>query len=813
MNEKVTTSRTPQVHQGREIRSTYDPSRRGRIVRGPRPRSDGEVYFIKWFDGAQSWTVEYEFEYVEEREDNDVFTLLENGKYGRINDLRRNLTFFQLSGQLANIVYSMNATNTDFYPYQYKPLLTFLDKPSKGILIADDVGLGKTIEAGLIWTELRARFDSRRLLVVCPAILREKWLLELQNKFGIEGRILNAVELDRVLQSNKQDMDEGQGLVCSIQGLRPPKEWESPNEIRATARLARTLDSLKGEPEPAIDLLVIDEAHYLRNPGTRSAELGALLREISEHIVLLSATPINNRAEDLYHLLHLLDPDTFRDAAQFPEIIRANEPLNKARNLALNKKVSSQEVKKQLKIAQEHSLFKESQQLLNLLKEDLPTKADYSDASRVELANRIERVNLLRHTINRTKKLEVQEWKVIREAHMQFVHLENNGPEHRFYNTVTSTIRDYAFLSDISDGFLLSTPQRQMSSCMYAAARSWNERTTVRGNDVLLHQLYEDLGLIEFNTSKVGPLIKYITDNVLPEIDIEALREHDTKFHHFNDIVTTFIEKNPNSKLIVFSYFKATLDYLHERLTELNVPSHVLHGGIDINKQLAIDEFRDSESVNIMLASEIASEGVDLQFCSLIINYDLPWNPMRIEQRIGRIDRIGQLQDKVLIWNMGYYETIDERIYTILLDKLGVFERALGSIEAILGKEIRSLTRDLMTQKLSPSQESERIRQTSIAIEFIKKQQDELERNASHLIAHGGEIIQRIQAAHDFGGRISDTDLKVYVEDYLSRYATGYEFKEDSDDPLNVTIKLSNRLVNQLTNFISLKTPATKDKT
>ena len=804
-NEITQVSELSHQLQQREIRSVNDPSRKGRIVRGPRNRSDGQVFLIKWYDGAQSWTVDYEFEYIDDTNEDDVFKLLEERRYGRLNDLRRNLTFFQLSGQLANIVYSMNATNTDFYPYQYKPLLTFLDKPSKGLLIADDVGLGKTIEAGLIWTELRARFDARRLLVVCPAMLREKWALELQNRFGIDPRILNADELNRTLQSNKEDTEDGQALICSIQGLRPPKDWDNTHINKTSAVLARTLESLREEPEPTIDLLIIDEAHYLRNPGTRSAELGTLLREISEHVVLLSATPINNHADDLYHLLHLLDPDTFSDSKQFPEVIRANEPLVQARNLALDLNVSGNEIRDKLEIAQSHPLLNNSQQLRTLLESDLEASELNVNSNRVKLANRIERVNLLRHTINRTRKYEVHEWKVLREARMQFVHLDIDGPERKFYTSVTEAIRSYARYYDISDGFLLSTPQRQMSSCMYAAARSWRERSLNSRGDDLISQIYEDFGLIEFKTRSVGPLIKYIANIVLPDVDVETLKNRDTKYDYFRDIVSVYTNEYPKSKVIVFSYFKATLDYLQERLRESDIQNYVLHGGIDINKQVAIDRFRESKSVNVMLASEVASEGVDLQFCSLLINYDLPWNPMKIEQRIGRIDRLGQQQDKVLIWNMGYYDTVDERIYTRLLDKLGVFERALGSIDDILGKEIGALTRDLMSRDLTPEQEEERIEQTSIAIEFVRHQEDELEKSASHLIAHGGDILQRVQAAHDFGGQISDVDLKVYVKDYLYRYARGFEFKEEYEDPLVVNVRLSTHLANRLSDYVREK--------
>ena len=139
--------------------------------------------------------------------DKDWTELLAEFEFGRADDLRRNLTHIHLCGRLANLVYSMDATHIDFLPYQYKPVLSFLESPSKGLLIADEVGLGKTIEAGLIWTELRSRFESRRLLVVCPAFLRDKWCLELKNRFGIEARIISV---------KGPNLDEGDSLRLSL---------------------------------------------------------------------------------------------------------------------------------------------------------------------------------------------------------------------------------------------------------------------------------------------------------------------------------------------------------------------------------------------------------------------------------------------------------------------------------------------------------------------------------------------------------------------------------------------------------------------
>ena len=389
-----------------------DPGRRGRIVGRPRERSDGLIYRIQWNDGLSSWTPEYAFELIDSTDD-DVFELLERGRFGRLNDLRRNLTFIQLSGRLANVAYSMDTTNTDFLPYQYKPVLALLDSPSNGLLIADEVGLGKTIEAGLIWTELRARYDSRRLVVVCPAMLRDKWVLELDSKFGIDSSQLNASELAAELKRNKHEIRDGIGIVCSLQGLRPPSNWQDSETLDGRTELARRLEELT-ETEPAIDLLVIDEAHYLRNPNTQSAVLGRMLREVSEHVVLLSATPVNNRAGDLYQLLRLIDPDSFYSAEQFPQILSANEPLIKARNMVLNRQTTTEQIREQLQVARQHPLLEDNRQLKGLLSQELASGFLDERANRIEFANRIERVNLLRHTINRTRKVEVQEWKVVR---------------------------------------------------------------------------------------------------------------------------------------------------------------------------------------------------------------------------------------------------------------------------------------------------------------------------------------------------------------------------------------------------------------
>jgi SNF2 family DNA or RNA helicase len=204
--------------------------------------------------------------------------LLEDGRIGRAVDLRRLITHVKLSGRLANLLYSMEVTNTDFYAYQFKPVLKMLNSVGNGILIADEVGLGKTIEAGLIWIELKSRFDYRRLMVLCPAFLREKWQRELKKRFGVDAQILDAKGVHQKLKSSTAEGPlAGFAIIGSMQGLRPHSGWdeEDARGKRASSTLAKYLNDQQ-HGNPLIDLLIVDEAHYLRMPDLKRRALLAL---------------------------------------------------------------------------------------------------------------------------------------------------------------------------------------------------------------------------------------------------------------------------------------------------------------------------------------------------------------------------------------------------------------------------------------------------------------------------------------------------------------------------------------------------------
>jgi len=754
---------------GTQVRLISDPSCIGVATGGKRERGNT----IRWqvqFPNNRAYVLEAQLEVVDEDASRDPLDLLEEGKFGRARDLRGNLTYIRLTGRLANLIYSMETTNTEFYPYQFKPVLEFLESPSNGLLLADEVGLGKTIEAGLIWTELRSRFDVRRLMVLCPAMLSEKWELELSNRFGIEAKKATPSEVYRQFQERSSEF----ALISSMQGLRPRRGWDSDDDPTwgMSSELARLMRDNEFE-EPLIDLLIIDEAHHMRNPESMTARLGQIIRSVTNYIVLLSATPINLRSDDLFHLLKLVDPDTFTNIDSFENIILANEPLLKAKDVIMQRKIRNKELVSMLKEAQSHPFLQNNRQLMNLIDEPPDDRELIDDKYRSELADRLEKINLLGRAVTRTRKREVTEWQVIREPVREEIKLTH--VERQFYDNVTELVREYCLKENVHEGFLLATPQRQISSSMPAALREWKKKRYIDDTE-----LYEDFGEDSGNISEnvLGPLVQTLVDNVSDLGDLDELWENDSKYHRLLDMLCTYLEQYPEEKIILFSYFKPTLYYLEERLSKDNIVCQVLTGDTKESKQTIIDKFRDNKSTRILLASEVATEGVDLQFSRLLINFDLPWNPMKVEQRIGRIDRLGQNSPKITIWNLFYDETIDSRIYNRLYERLDIFKRALGGMEAVLGKEIRKLTSDLLSSKLTPEQETKRIVQTELALTNLKQKETKLEEEASNLIAHGGYILNQVRAAKELNRWIKNEDLWVYVSDFFNEKYTGCEFRQ-----------------------------------
>lgn len=777
-------------HPGMQVRLVHAPLRIGMITEMPPfSRRGRNVYQVRFPDKVDR-IYEDQLEPAPTERMNPL-DLLADGKLGTPDDLRRTLTHVRLTGRLADIIYSMEATNTDFYAYQFKPVLKLLQTPINGMLIADEVGLGKTIEAGLIWTELRSRFNFRRLVVLCPKALVEKWRDELSNKMGLFPQICDSRELLRTLQ-DQQAHARGFAIVASMHGLRPPRGWDDDEEEKTTeaAKLARYLLSMENE-ERLFDLLVVDEAHHMRNENSQTNKLGQLMRAVSEYLVLLTATPVHNRNRDLFSLLNLLDPDTFNRPEDLSEILLANRPLVSARDLVLSGAASEKELIEILGAAAENPLLQGNRQL-EALRKSLTPKFMQSRAEKSRIAHQLETVNLLGHAVTRTRKRDVKEWRVVRDPQPEFIQMTDI--ERDFYNQVTDTVINYSLDKDINQTFLLAAPQRQMASCMPAALNSWRAR----------HPDIDDY-LLENNLEygdKIGPLTEKIIEisNNFP--DYEQLIKNDSKYERLISMLSSFFSIHPKDKVIIFSTFRGTLSYLEGRLNQDGISNIVLKGGGRISKDDIIKEFRSPNGPSVLLSSEVGGEGIDLQFSWVVVNYDLPWNPMRVEQRIGRVDRLGQGSDKVLIWNLFYADTIDARIYQKLYDKLDLCRSALGDFEAILGEQIRVLTYDLLTGRLTPEQQEARIDQTAQALETLKREESQLEEEASSLVAYGDYILQEIHAARDLNRWINGEDLYHYVTDFLNIHYPGYTLKEKDIKNYEFEFSLTAHAKQDLNDFI-----------
>lgn len=790
--------------KGVEVRRFDNPGKTGVTTGNTRARPSGLYVQVRWHqDGNIDYEAEDQIECIEEISALDPYQVLAAARFGRAADLRRSLTQEHLSGRLANLVYAMGVTTTDFYPHQYKPLLTLLDSPATGLLIADEVGLGKTIEAGLIWTELRAREDMRRLLVVCPAMLVDKWRRELRVRFGIEANAVTAAELESELRSANRS-GPMKAWVASYHALRPPKSWrlgEADGKNRSGRSALADYLAENEDAEPLVDLVVFDEAHYMRNPASAANRLGGLVRAVAQYQTLLSATPINLADQDLFQLLHLCDPDQFPYLSTFREMIEANEPVVRARDLVLRTDSTPAEVHAAIREAAAMPLLQGSRQLASMLEADHRPEDFNRPGYRAELANALERMNLLGRVLTRTRKRDIQMHRPKREVRRESVPM--TPAEREFYEFVTEITREYAWKRGISDGFLLATPQRQVCSCPAAFARAWAGDSTELIQDtseMLLEEVEELDG--EGELEEISASLKdFLWQNRPRFLDISLLERTDSKFGRLVEVLAEYFRQNPSEKAVIFTSYRGTARYLLERLRAQAIGSMLVWGNMKENKDDLISEFESRQDVRVLISTEVAAEGVDLQFCRLLINYDLPWNPMRVEQRIGRIDRLGQTAEKIHVWNLFYEQTIDERILGRLLERLEIFTNSLGTPEPVVGEIIQRLEAKLLTSDFSEKEQEARIAEAAQILENIRVQQEELEANAAQMIAHGGLVMERIAAAQELARRVTEQDLVIYVRDYLQRTAPGHRFDEDPSNASRFTIQLPPALAENLEEY------------
>lgn len=613
-------------------------------------------------------------------------------KPANAEQIARTLTFTKLENPLTDTLYSFGASKTVFRPYQFLPALKVLKSATGRLLIADEVGLGKTIEAGLIWTELEQREPIRRALVVVPASLTVKWQQEMSRRFSRPLKLLTVKDLREFAEQLALGHEPDLVGIISLQALRGATDVQE------------TLAPLK----PAFQLVIVDEAHALRNRETKSYQLGELLSDWADYLIFLSATPLNLRSEDLFNLVNLLSEADFADISVFSQQIEPNAALNDvARMLGRPDGWDCASALERLKSIDGMSLGSivtarpAYAQLVELLSKT--TSLSHEDKSRAR--RRIAELNTLSGVLTRTRKADVPDKKAVREV--QKVQVSWTEAERTFYDAVREWCRSRAKSQGVPPGFALQMPMRQAASSI-PAMQAWL-RDKTHGTP----QLEVDDWDTERSPSDSG---------ICEELTLQALLRPITVDTKFDALLDQLIAARNEGlgQVMIFSFFRRTLEYLQSRLAA-HFKTRVMHGGTALtDRQKIMDDFR-AGTFEVLLVSEVGSEGLDFEFCNVLVNYDMPWNPMRVEQRIGRLDRFGQQHDKILIYNMHVPGTIETDIFERLYQRLRLFESSIGELEPILfdewGDALEDFTRRVLDPRLSDVQQRAQADRMLLAVE------------------------------------------------------------------------------------------------
>ena len=608
-----------------------------------------------------------------------------------IDTFQSKLSAYQLNNPSASNLYSLNSARIDFVPYQFRPALKIIKADEPRILIADSVGVGKTIEAGLIIKELEARNELENIMIICPKPLvsERKWELEMK-RFDEEFIPLKGADLRQIISDTDRDGEwpVRYGKTIVPYSILDSKTFEGEESKHGKIYGLKDLD-----PAPHFDLVIVDEAHHIRNGSMEKNKAYAYkcVKYFCDHadaVVMLTATPLQNSNDDLYTLMNVLRPDVIIDRDVFNLMLRPNAYISRCSRIVRAAEMDWQ----QQAIVELESIITTQwgenviaknplyASIIERLKRQTLSRED-----RIELITDIESLHSFNTMLNRTRRKDIQDF-CIRHSHTletQFTTMQKQLHDEllNFERAALSTLHDAR-----SVPFMMSTIRRQAASCIFGLAPYLRDLIG-RRFDQLIDDPEIDLDEIE-SYEKISLYLGKMADDIISLA--ENLPEDDPKFDSVYAMISEK-QQNENNKIILFSTFRHTLAYIKKKLLAKGLRVAQIDGSVkDEMRRSLRDRFEknknDPDALDILLFTEVGSEGLDYQFCNMMINYDLPWNPMRIEQRIGRIDRRGQKEEVVNIYNVITSDTIDADIYNRCLMRIGVFERSIGDCEEILGE-------------------------------------------------------------------------------------------------------------------------------
>jgi superfamily II DNA or RNA helicase len=687
--------------------------------------------------------------------------------------LQAHLTSLQiLSPSTANL-FSLRSGRVQFVPYQYRPVLKLIRADRPRILIADEVGVGKTIEAGLIITELRARMDISSVLVICPKVLvaERKWHNEMR-RFDETFTALDGPLLRHCLKETEL---EGEWPDKYAKAILPFSLFDSELVLGGgTARLKKQ-GLLTLDPPPKFDLVIVDEAHHIRNSATFLHQGIRYFCDNAQAVILMTATPVQLGSNDLYTLLNVLRPDLVIDPPSFQQMAEPNASINEAvkhcRGVRAGWQAEARACLDRVARTGWGRLFiRETPMFQNLY--DRLGDPPMDDRQRVKTIYDIEQLYTFSPLINRTRRRDIGAFTIRKPETLTVEFTPGQRRLHDDLLAVTARILGHTH-GQMNVKFLTTMIRRQAASCLYGLAPFLED---------MLHGKLDLLESMETTDSDVDPDLPFV-NQIRPEIEevlaqAKTLGSRDPKADIFLQVVLEKSERE-NNKVLVFSTFHHTLQYLWRQLKKANLRVGLVHGRVpdderaECRRRFSLSK-TDPDAIDVLLSSEIGCEGLDFQFCDFLVNYDLPWNPMRIEQRIGRIDRYGQASETVAISNLITPGTVDADIYHRCLWRIGVFHHAVGGSEEILGTVTRELQDIADSFNLTDAERAARLQQ--LADNSIRQIQEEQELENRQVELFGLNVPrpsweEEIAAAESFW--LSPAGLQACVGLYLTERLGG----------------------------------------
>lgn len=768
-----------------------DSERHGTIIAIMPARRGRQLYQVSWGNVV---TDELEVNLLPDCNLSDPFERCMGGIFGSYSEYSKKNTTFKICSSNNSTISSLKASKTLFRTYQFKPLLKFLNSPNRRLLIADEVGLGKTIEAGHIMLELKARDELNHVLIVCPKSLQQKWKEELAIKFGI---LFKIYESQNDLLYDMKDHRVAIHAIVNYEKIRLRRDTEDSDNAKDKEE-NNVLEYLS-QNEFRFSLVLFDEAHKMRNSSTQTYKGAEMIMSNADAAIFLTATPVMISTENLYNLLHLLDNTRYYNYQIFDNRLQENRPFIEALT-NINHNVPFPEIAKKLSEAEFWTRYfsddREIYSQLTTIGQSFASDAMYQEImkmlgskdntkNRARLQYLISSMSMMNNIFSRTRKREVitDMSQAERKPHMRKIVL---------------TMEERAEFDRVIDEYA--------DDHSYTAV--WGEEFLTQGGA---------LGLVQKKRQVASSVYAYLNEECDLDKGVDKYAAYsDAKFEELLKIIDE-VFKHGTNKIVIFALFRKTLKYLQIRLKKYGFGTLMIHGLIE-NRANILNEFKNNSDVHILLSSEVGSEGLDMQFCNSMVNYDLPWNPMVVEQRIGRIDRFGQKSPIVNIYNLVVADSIQEDIYLRLLDRIGIFRGTIGDLEAILDAPLKhggnitiqdvynKLEKELYTNRLSEKEKQKKFAEIELAIATEQENIKQLEDGLDGALTNDAYFKDEINRIHNNNAYITDIELKNYVEASIQQVLTTCSLAKVDKDVYELQIPPSNPRI--LKNFLIQHQPA-----